>query len=116
MTVFGALLPSFLLTAGLLAVLLADVLGKGRRPLVLPWISGTALVAAAVAALVPLVRGLGSDRVLLGGLRMDGFALTLTAFCAVTGFVSLLAAYLGEGNRRPGAEFHALVLGAVVGM
>jgi NADH-quinone oxidoreductase subunit N len=116
MTVAGALLPSFLLTAGLLAVLLADVLGKGRRPLVLPWISGTALAAAAAAALVPLARGLASDRVLLGAIRMDGFALALTAFCAVTGLVSLLAVYLGEGNRRPGAEFHALVLGSVVGM
>ena len=81
MTVFGALLPSFLLTAGLLAVLLADVLGKGRNPHVLAWISGTALAAAAAAAFVPLARGLASDRILLGALRMDGFALTLTAFC-----------------------------------
>jgi len=37
-------------------------------------------------------------------------------FCAVTGLISILATLVGEGNRRPGGEFHALVLGAVLGM
>src|SRR5262245_31023137 len=116
MSVTSALLPSFLLTAGLLAVLLADVVARGKQPRVLPWISGTSLVAAALAALIPLVQGRASGVVLLGAIRMDAFALTLTAFCCVTGLVSLCAALLGEGNRRPGGEFHALVLGSIVGM
>jgi len=116
MTAFGALLPTILLTAGLLAVLFADVLAKGRRPLLLPWISGTALVAVAVLALSWLVDDRGSDRVFFAALRMDRFALVMTLFCAVAGLVSILATMVGEGNRRPGGEFHALVLGAVVGM
>ena len=116
MTAFGALLPTILLTAGLLAVLFADVLAKGRRPLLLPWISGTALVAVAVLALSWLVGDRGSDRVFFAALRMDRFALVMTLFCAVAGLVSILATMVGEGNRRPGGEFHALVLGAVVGM
>ena len=116
MSTFSALLPSILLTAGLLAVLFADVLAKGKRPLVLPWISGAALVAVAVFALSALLNGQASDRVLLGALRIDKFALVMTLFFAVSGFVSILATLVGEADRRPGGEFHALVLGAVLGM
>jgi NADH-quinone oxidoreductase subunit N len=116
MTVTGALLPTILLTAGLLAVLFADVLAKGRRPLVLPWISGASLVAVAVFALSSILSGKASDAVHLGALRMDRFALVLTLFCSVTGLVSILATLVGEADRRPGGEFHALVLGAVLGM
>ena len=47
MTAVSALLPTILLTAGILAVLLADAAAKGRRPEMLPWISGAALVATA---------------------------------------------------------------------
>ncbi len=116
MTVLGALLPSILLTAGILAVLFADILAKGRRPLLLPWISGTALVAVAFLCAVWLAQGRGGGAVLLGALRVDAFALVLTLFCAVAGLVSILATLVGDGNRRPGGEFHALVLGAVLGM
>ena len=116
MTAFGALLPTILLTAGLLAVLFADVFAKGRRPLLLPWISGTALTAVAVLALSWLAGDRGSDRVWFAALRMDRFAIVMTAFCSVAGLVSILATMVGEGDRRPGGEFHALVLAAVVGM
>jgi len=116
MTVLGALLPSILLTAGILAVLFADILAKGRRPLLLPWISGTALVAVAFLSGLWLAEGRGGNGVLLGALRIDAFALVLTLFCAVAGLVSILATLVGDGNRRPGGEFHALVLGAVLGM
>ena len=116
MSVLSALLPSLLLTSGLLAVLFADVFAKGRRPLMLPWISGTALVATAAVCVVWLVDGRGSDALLLGSLRLDNFAIILTLFCCVTGLVSILATLVGDGNRTPGGEFHALVLGAVLGM
>ncbi len=116
MTVLGALLPSILLTAGILAVLFADILAKGRRPLLLPWISGTVLVAVAFLAGLWLAEGRGGNGILLGALRYDAFALVLTLFCAVAGLVSILATLVGDGNRRPGGEFHALVLGSVLGM
>ena len=116
MTALGALLPSILLTAGVLAVLFADAAAKGRRPLLLPWISGTALVAVAAVALAWLAGDRLGDRVVLGALRMDAFTAVLTLFCAVAGLVSILATLVGDGNARPGGEFHALVLCAVVGM
>src|SRR5262245_56678548 len=116
MTTMGALVPSILLTAGFLAVLFADVLAKGKRPLLLAWIAGTALVAVAIVAMTWLATGRGGDRMLLGALRMDSFTSVLTLFCAVTGLVSILATRLGDGNRRPGGEFYGLVLAAVLGM
>jgi NADH-quinone oxidoreductase subunit N len=116
MSTFSALLPTILLTAGLLAVLFADIATKGKRPTLLPWISGLALIAVAAWAVEALIAGRVSDRVILGALRIDRFALVLTAFCSVTGLVSILATLVGEGDRRPGGEFHALVLGAVLGM
>jgi NADH-quinone oxidoreductase subunit N len=116
MSVFSALIPSLLLTAGLLTVLFADVFAKGRRPLMLPWISGTALVATAAVCISWLAGGRGGDALVLGSLRLDNFAIVLTLFCAVAGLVSILATLVGDGNRRPGGEFHALVLGAVLGM
>lgn len=116
MSVIEVLLPSLLLTAGLLAVLFADVFAKGRRPLALPWYSGTALVATAGVCVTWLAKGMGSDALRLGALRLDNFAIVLTLFCCAAGLVSILATLVGDGDRRPGGEFHALVLGAVLGM
>lgn len=116
MSTFSALLPTGILVAGLLAVLFADILARGRRPFALVPISCVALAAAAVAALVPLARGMGAPNTVLAALKMDSFALVLSAFCSITGLVTVLASLVGDGNRRPGAEFHALILGAVAGM
>ena len=116
MTVFQALLPSILLTAGFLAVTFADVLAKGRRPLLLAWLSCGTFAALALVCVGWLVRGTGSERVLLGALRYDGFAIVMTLFCSVAGLVSILATLVGDGNRRPGGEVHALVLASVLGM
>lgn len=116
MSPVAALLPTILLTAGVLAVLFADAVGKGRNPLLLPWISGAALVATGAVTVVWLLSGRAEDRIVLGALRMDGFTFVMTLFCAVAALVSLLATLVGDGNRRPGGEFHALVLASVVGM
>ncbi len=116
MTLTLALLPSLLLTAGVVAVVLADVLGKGLRPRVPAAVAMVALFAAGIAALVPLARGAGSPETFLGALRADAFSLTFAVFCAATGIVSILATFRGDGDRRPGGEFHALVVGAVLGM
>jgi NADH-quinone oxidoreductase subunit N len=116
MTPMGAFLPSILLTAGFLAVLFADIAAKGKRPLMLAWIACTALVGVAAVAIAWLAGGRGSDRVILGAMRMDDFTSVLTLFCAVAAIVSILATLVGDGNRRPGGEFYALVLAAVLGM
>jgi NADH-quinone oxidoreductase subunit N len=113
MTALNAILPASLLTVGILAVIFADLLAKGRRPGV-P--AGIALVTLAGAALAAALGPSGSDRVFFGALRMDTFAIVFTVLCAATGFVSVLATMRGEAPRNPGGEFHALVLGAVLGM
>jgi NADH-quinone oxidoreductase subunit N len=116
MTFVQALLPSFLLTAGVLAVVFADLLGKGRRPWAPAGVAIAALAAAALAGLVPLARGQASHEVFLGAFRADAFALVFTVFCAVTGIVSILAAFRGDGDRTPSGEFLALVVSSVLGM
>lgn len=109
----GALLPATLLTVGLLAVILADLLGRGRAPGVPLVLALGTLVLAAVAALE--VFPTGGD-LALGVLRADRFAQVFTVFCCGVGVVSLLATTRGEALRRPGGEFLALVLVAVLGM
>lgn len=109
---FGAILPAALLALGLLGVLLTDLIGKGRQPGVPIIVALVALVAAALASLF----GHRSDEVALGVLRVDGFGVTFTVFCCVTGFFTILATMRGEAFRRPGGEFLVLILSAVLGM
>ncbi len=110
---FGPLLPATLLTVGVLAVILADLLGRGRAPGVPLVIALAALVLAAVAAL----HGVPTDgRLALGVLRADRFSQVFTVFCCGVGVVSLLATTRGEALRRPGGEFLTLVLVSVLGM
>jgi NADH-quinone oxidoreductase subunit N len=116
MTLLSALVPTILLTAGILAALFADVLAKGKRSPLLPWITTTSLVAVSVWAALALATGRTSDAVILGALRMDRFAVVLTLFCAVAGLVTSWALLVTEGERRPPGETHALLLGAVLGM
>jgi NADH-quinone oxidoreductase subunit N len=113
MTTLHAILPASLLTLGVLGVVLADVLGRGRDPRVPTGIALASLAAAAIAAAV----GPSDDaRTFLGALRVDRFAVVFTVFCCATGFVSILAATRGEEPRRPSGEFLALVVGSVLGM
>jgi NADH-quinone oxidoreductase subunit N len=109
---FGPILPAAILTVGLLAVIVADLLVRGRRPSLGVTIALAALAAAAVSAL-----GLRtSEDLVLGVLRVDAFAVVFTVFCCATGAVSILATTRGEAFRRPGGEFLTLILSAVLGM
>ena len=110
---FGALLPATLLTLGVLAVLLADLLGKGRAPGVPLTLAVATLILAgwAAAAAMPT-----DGRLVLGTLRADRFSQVFTVFCCAVGVVSLLATTRGEALRRPGGEFLTLVLVSVLGM
>ena len=109
---FGPILPAALLALGLLGVLLTDLIGKGRQPEVPVIVALASLAAAALASFF----GPRSDEIVLGVLKVDGFGVTLTVFCCVTGFFTILATMRGEAFRRPGGEFLVLILSAVLGM
>jgi NADH-quinone oxidoreductase subunit N len=106
------LLPLFLLTGGILAVIVADLLGRGRAPGAPLSIAVGALLLAAWAALEMPTDG----RLALGALRADAFGQVVTVFCCAAGVVSLLATTRGEAFRKPGGEFLTLVLVSVLGM
>ncbi|MDJ0523673.1 MAG: NADH-quinone oxidoreductase subunit N [Planctomycetota bacterium] len=104
--------PAALLTLGILGVLITDLVTKGRRPGVAIGMAFAVLAGAGVWAL-----GLKtSGDVVLGVLVVDKFAVVFTVFCCVTGAITVLATTRGEAFRRPGGEFLALVLAAVLGM
>lgn len=109
----GALLPATLLTVGVLAVILADLLGRGRAPGVPLVLAVGSLLLAGLAAVNTFPTG---GDLALGVLRADRFAQVFTAFCCGAGIVSLLATTRGEALRTPGGEFLTLVLVSVLGM
>jgi NADH-quinone oxidoreductase subunit N len=109
----SALHPASLLTLGILVVIVLDVTVRGRRPGLGVGVAIASLVAAAIAALTTMPT---DQRLALGVLRPDSFSVVFTVFCCATGVVSILATTRGEALRRPGGEFLALVLSAVVGM
>ena len=109
---FSPIAPVALLTVGLLAVILADLFARGKRPGVSAVIAGATLVAGGVYALLLEP----SDDLVLGVLRADRFSLVLTAFCCFTGALTIWATTRGEAFRRPGGEFLSLVVAAVIGM
>jgi NADH-quinone oxidoreductase subunit N len=109
---FTPLQPAAVLTLGILGVILADLLSKGKRP----WLPSALALAALVGAGV-LALGLktGSETV-LGVLVVDKFAIVFTVFCCATGAISILATTRGEAFRVPGGEFLTLILSSVLGM
>ncbi len=109
---FTPIIPACWLTLGILGVLVADLLTKGRRPGVSISIALLALATATLSALDLTA----SDDVVLGGLRVDDFSIVFTVFCCVVGFLSIIATMRGEAFRRPGGEFLMLILSAVLGM
>jgi len=108
-----ALLPAILLTVGLLAVIVADLLGRGRSPGAPLALAVTALLLAGWAAASAMPT---DGRLVLGALKADRFGQVFTVFCCAVGAVSLLATTRGEALRRPGGEFLSLVLVSVLGM
>jgi len=109
---WSPLQPAVLLTLGILSVILADLLTKGRRPLVPIGLALASLLGAGVSALCLET----SAATVLGVLVADKFAVVFTVFCCATGALSVLATMRGEAFRRPGGEFLVLILTAVLGM
>ena len=109
---FSSLYPACLLALGVLAVLLADLLTKGRKPMVPV---GIALAALAGAAGIALGQS-PSTEMQLGAIRADAFGLAMTVLCCVVGFVTICATMRGEAFRVPGGEYLTLILASVLGM
>ncbi|MDA1194758.1 MAG: NADH-quinone oxidoreductase subunit N [Planctomycetota bacterium] len=114
---WSPLIPAVELTIGILAVIVLDLLARGRHPWLTTSVALLALAGAAVSACVQPTSGLdGGAETLLGVLQLDRFSVVFTVFCCVTGFVTILATVRGEAFPTPGGEFLVLVLSAVLGM
>lgn len=109
---WSSVYPAALLTLGILSVLIADLLTKGRKPLVPIGMTIACLLGAAAWALLLDTSG----KTVLGVLVVDKFAVVFTVFCCVTGAITVFATMRGEAFRRPGGEFLVLLLTAVLGM
>ena len=109
---FAPIQPAAILTVGLLGVILADLFGKGKRPFVPLAIAVASLVAAWISVLQLELSG----EIVLGVLVVDDFAAAFTVICCATGALSILATTRGEAFRKPGGEYLALILAAVLGM
>ena len=108
----GPLVPSILLTVAALAVLLTDLLGRGRRPVVPAVLAIAGFVTAGLVAW-----GQAPDTaVVFGVLRADAFGLAMTVFCCLVGALTVVATMRGEAFRTPGGEYLLLILAAVLGM
>lgn len=114
MSDYAAILPAAILALGILAVIITDLVGRGRRTEIPVTVALLALVGAAAAAY--LGPRAGASETMLGVLRPDAFGVTLTVFCCVTGALTILATMRGEAFPRPGGEYLALILSAVLGM
>ena len=109
------IIPAIELTVGILAVILLDLVGRGRYPWLTTGVALLALAGAAASALLQPVEA-GTGETVLGVLQIDRFSTVFTVFCCLTGFVTILATMRGEAFRTPGGEFLVLVLSAVLGM
>ena len=109
------IIPAIELVVGIIAVILLDLVGKGRYPWITTGVALLALVGAAASAMLQPVAEVPGETV-LGVLQLDRFSVVFTVFCCLTGFVTILATVRGEAFKTPGGEFLVLVLSAVLGM
>jgi NADH-quinone oxidoreductase subunit N len=111
-----AIAPELVLVAGLVILLIADLLFEDRDRWATSSIGGIALLAP----LVPILTlGLdGADRSLFGGAYVvDDFSLVLKALFLLSGYVVVLMStnYIGEGDYHEG-EYYFLLMSSVLGM
>lgn len=111
---FAAIMPEIILTAGLLFLMVMDVMSDGRRNL--GWYAALFILAAGVAVVMQF------DHIELGfsGMVMsDRFANLFRLIIYLGGFLATLtatAAWDGEARSVFGAEFFSLLLASMVGM
>ncbi len=111
-----ALAPELVLTATIVAVLIADLVApKGSRGIV-PQIAGIGLLASMVPVLTLAVDG--ADRAMFGGAyAVDNFSLVLKALFLLSGYLVVLLStnYVAEGDYAEG-EYYFLLLSSILGM
>ncbi|MGH9003594.1 MAG: NADH-quinone oxidoreductase subunit N, partial [Acidimicrobiia bacterium] len=113
---YHALLPEIILTATVVAVLLADLVFEEREKWATSTISGIGLLAAMVPVLT--LAADGNDRVMFGGAYVvDNYALVMKALFIGSAYLTLLLSsnYVEEGDYYQG-EYYFLILSSVLGM
>ncbi len=113
---YHALAPEIVLSATIVAVLVADLLFPERQR----WQTSRLASLGVLGALVPIVTlaADGTDRSMFGGAYVvDNYALVLKGFFLVVAYVTILLSsdYLAEGDYDKG-EFWFLLLTSVLGM
>jgi NADH-quinone oxidoreductase subunit N len=113
---YHALLPEIILTATIVAVLIADLLFEDRQR----WQTSRIASIGVLAALVPVLTlaADGHNRSMFDGAYVvDNYALVLKGFFLIVAYVTLLISvdYIGEGDYYQG-EFYLLLLTSVLGM
>jgi NADH-quinone oxidoreductase subunit N len=113
---YAALAPELILTAAVVAVLVADLLFEEREKYRTSTLAGIGCLAALVPVLY--LAGNGADRTMFGGAYMvDNYALLMKALFLVAGYITILlsANYIEEGDYYQG-EYYVLLLTAILGM
>jgi NADH-quinone oxidoreductase subunit N len=113
---FHAIAPEIVLTATIVAVLVADLLFPQRSR----WQTSRIASIGVLGALIPVITlaADGTNRVLFGGAyRVDNYALALKGFFLIVAYISLLLSvdYIGEGDYYQG-EYYFLLLTSLLGM
>ncbi len=113
---YHALAPEIVLSAAIVAVLIADLVFDERKK----WATSTIAGLGVLGALIPVLTlaANGTDRVMFGGAYVvDNFALITKALFLIAGYIVILlsANYIGEGDYAEG-EYHFLLLCSLLGM
>jgi NADH-quinone oxidoreductase subunit N len=118
---YGALAPIIALTAGLVVVLLSAVFGRGRGSgrIAVQTSTTPALTLAVLATTAGLLIWNWNDPTTLvaGALRLDDLAIAISLIAiAAAAFAVLLSIREPAAEQAGSGEYHALLLGSVLGM
>jgi NADH-quinone oxidoreductase subunit N len=109
---YGALSPVIALTAGVCVVLLSAVFRPLRRTA--PWLS---LAILAVVAVRLVLQWNEPTTLVAGALRLDDLAISISLIVVLTAAVAILLSVGEPAAEQAGhGEYHALLLGSVLGM
>ena len=118
---YGALAPVIALTAGLVVVLLSAVFGRGRGSgRIAAQTSTTSVLTLAVLATTAgllIARWNDPTDLVAGALRLDDLAISISLIAILAaGFAVLLSIREPAAEQAGSGEYHALLLGSVLGM
>jgi len=109
---YGALSPVLALTVGLCVVLLSGVFKPVKRA-----IPGLTLVTLGITAGLLIWRWGGATELVSGALQLDDLAISISLIAILTAaFVVLFSIREAAAEEAGSGEYHALLLGSVLGM